>query len=258
MRKVLLLLLLVASCGLIQAQSACNPNLLYVLAGLPGLWPNPQMGPLPDGDINQPYSETITVVVPADTTINTSQYGLPFGTITVSINSLDVTGVTGLPTGLNYACDQATCSWANSSNGCFKISGTPTQGGQFVVGVLTSLNINVPNIGPFQTPAAPANYDLYVANPTGVADLRALGYGIETPAPSPTAGRTVLRFSTPVATTANLQVSDITGRVIFQDAQFAFSGDNKFLLDASEWTPGLYICSLVVAGKNLTTKLVVE
>lgn len=258
MRKVLLLLLLVGSCGLIQAQSACNPNFLYVLAGLPGLWPNPQMGPLPDGDINQPYSETITVIVPADTTINTAQFGLPFGTITVSINSLDVTGVTGLPTGMNYACDQATCSWGNSSNGCFKISGTPTQGGQFVVGVLTSLNINVPNLGPFQTPAAPANYDLFVADPNSITDLRELGYTIETPAPSPTTGRTTLRYTTPAATTVTLQISDITGRKVFETAQIAASGDNSFQLDAAQWAPGLYLCSLIVEGKRMSTKLIVE
>jgi hypothetical protein len=259
MRKFLLLLLFAGTFGFTQAQSVCNPDFIYVLAGLPGLWPNPQQGPLPDGDLNQSYSETITVIVPADTTIDVSQFGLPFGNVTVSINSLDITGINGLPTGLSHGCDQATCSWANSTNGCFKISGTPTQSGQFVVGVLTSMNVNVPNFGPLQTPAAPLNYDLFVASPaTAVADLRAYGYAIETPAPSPTSGHSVLRYTTPVAATVQLEIHDITGRKVHGAQQAVPAGDHSFQLDAEQWTPGLYLCSLIVKGKRMTTKLIVE
>ena len=258
MRKVLLLFLLVVTGGLIQAQSVCMPDFVYAILGITGIWPNPQQGPLPDGDINQPYSETITVVVGADTTIDLSQFGLPLGTVTVSINSLDISGVTGLPTGRAYASTNTGCSWGNSTNGCFKISGTPTQGGQFAVAVMTSLNINIPNFGPFSTPALPATYDLFILDPTGITDLRDLGYAIEAPAPNPASGRTVLRYTSPIATTVQLEVSDITGRLVHHTTQRAISGENRLDLDAADWAPGLYLCSLIIDGQRLSTKLVVE
>jgi Secretion system C-terminal sorting domain len=259
MRKVLLLFLFAVTGGLIQAQSVCMPDFVYAILGITGIWPNPQQGPLPDGDINQPYSETITVVVGADTTIDLSQFGLPLGTVTVSINSLDISGVNGLPTGLSYACNNSGCSWGNSTNGCLKISGTPTQAGQFTVQVLTSLNINIPNFGPFATPAAPAPYDLTVQSPaTGITDLRDLGYAIEAPAPNPASGRSVLTYTSPIATTVQLEVNDITGRLVHHTTQRAIKGENRLDLDAADWAPGLYLCSLTIDGKRLSTKLVVE
>jgi Secretion system C-terminal sorting domain len=258
MRKVLLLLLLAISGGLLQAQPVCTPDFIFAFLGITGIWPNPQQGPLPDGDINQPYSERITVVVGADTTIDLSQFGLPLGMVTVSINSLDISGVNGLPTGLSYACDNTGCSWGNSSSGCFKISGTPTQGGQFSVQVLTSLNINIPNFGPFATPALPAAYDLFILDPTGVTDLRALGYSLEAPAPNPASGRTVLRYTSPIATTVKWEVSDLTGRLVHATTQRTIGGDNRLELDASDWAPGLYLCNLIVEGQRLGTKLMVE
>jgi hypothetical protein len=258
MRKILLLFLLAATCSVMQAQPVCNPNFIYVILGITGLWPNPQQGPLPDGDINMPYSETITIVVGADTTIDLSQFGLPLGSVTVSINSLDISGVNGLPTGLNYACNNVACSWGNTSSGCLKISGTPTQGGQFSVGVLTSLNINIPNFGPFTTPAVPAAYDLFILDPNSVTDLRDLGYALEAPAPNPSSGRTMLRYTTPAATPVRWEVTDLTGRKVLSADQLASSGDNSFQIDASQWASGLYLCSLIVEGQRLSTKLLVE
>ena len=244
--------------GITQAQSACNPNFLYILANLPGYWPNPQQGPLPEGDLGDPYSETITVIVPADTTIDVSQYGLPFGQVTVSINYIELSSITGLPAGLSYACDNANCTWNNNSNGCFKISGTPTQAGVFSVACNTAMNINIPNFGPYTTPPAPAAYDMTIDEATSTIDLKKSGWRIDGLTPNPSQGTSQLRFTAPKATPATLQIADITGRVHHQQISRTQVGENILPIDATQWAPGIYLCTLLVDGQHLSTKLIVE
>jgi hypothetical protein len=258
--KIRLLSLLLALCATasLEAQPVCSPDPIAILLGVPGLWPNPQLGPLPDGNVNQPYSESITVIVPADTSIDTGQFGLPLGVITVSINSLEITGVSGLPAGMSSACDNANCTWAGNSNGCFKLSGTPTVAGGYTVSCSTSINVNLPTFGPFSTPAAPISYDLTILGPTGIADLQTMGYTLDAPRPNPSSGTSRIEFGLPVDGEIALELCDMQGRVVSREVVQARAGSNSHTLNLETLAPGIYLCSLIAEGQRLSTKLVVE
>ena len=73
---------------------------------------------LPDGTVGVSYSEDITVVIPLDSSGFT-------------IDSVELTGITGLPPGLTYTCAPPSCTWPGNSFGCFVISGIPTATGTY-------------------------------------------------------------------------------------------------------------------------------
>jgi len=111
MKKIYILLFVLAS---IKVSAQCTP----FSSNTPGIYPSA----LAPGCQNVAYTDTVTFVAPADTVL--------FG-FTIPIDSIKVTGVTNLPTGLNYVCTPSNCTQYNPSNGnplklCMLINGTPT------------------------------------------------------------------------------------------------------------------------------------
>ena len=75
---------------------------------------------LPDGTEGVPYSESITVVIPQDSSGFT-------------VDSVELLSISGLPPGLTYTCEPPSCTWPGNSFGCFVISGTPTTAGTYTL-----------------------------------------------------------------------------------------------------------------------------
>ncbi len=157
MKKLILLLVLQTSiCGVIYAQ--CTPNLVYTTAGIPGIWPDTITG-VASGTVGTPYSQVFTVIIPADTVVDLPA---PVGQVTAIINSMTITGITGLPLGLSYVCDISSCIWPGNTNGCFVIDGTPTQSGDFTFSATIVVNVEVPVIGATDLPSYDVNYSLTI------------------------------------------------------------------------------------------------
>ena len=131
--------------------SQCTPNPIFTSLGLPGVYPPaiqiPNL-PLPlgiaDGNLGSNYSQTLTLVVLEDTTMDVG-FLLPTAavaamsaagistTMTVDVNHVTF-DVQGLPTGINYQCDiPNNCQYPSSIDGCIQLYGTPTIAGTFSV-----------------------------------------------------------------------------------------------------------------------------
>jgi hypothetical protein len=104
-------------------QAACTPDPKYTNTSTQkGTHPDTTTNLAPSY-VNTPYSQTITIVVPNDTTI---QF---LGTI--KWDSTVLKSVSGLPPGFSYACANSStkpnlCSWKGISIGCIIITGTPS------------------------------------------------------------------------------------------------------------------------------------
>ena len=161
MKKFLLLFaILLSFTHLVIAQ--CTPNSLFSSLGLPGVYPPelpisgvPMVG-VSEGIVGSPYSQTLTLVVLEDTTMDIASF-LPVTVVSAmslagisTVMSLDVNHVTfdvsGLPNGLSYTCDQSGCQYVSGVDGCILINGTPTQGGNFTVPVSMTINAQIPAI----------------------------------------------------------------------------------------------------------------
>jgi len=106
--------------GFVHAQ--CTPDSQFTAIGF---YPDSITG-LTVACEGSPYSQVITFVAPVDTTVNIP----PIGPITIPLDSVVITGISGLPSGLSYSCQFASCSFlpSVSASSCVEISGTPANG----------------------------------------------------------------------------------------------------------------------------------
>jgi hypothetical protein len=240
---------------LLQAQ--CVPNPIAVFIGFPGFYPNPFNDSIDDGTLNIPYSETITVIVPSDTTINPADFGIPLPPVTVNVNWGKITNVSGLPPGITYACNSPNCEWTGGGNGCILLSGTPTVAGPYSIEFTVEFNIVVPILGATTTPGAPVTYDMDVAGPTGVGDeLDPAVFGLAQNIPNPADGLTRIMFNSPDVRTMELQLISLTGQILAREQLHATNGLNSVELDLSSLAPGVYFYRLDNGNTSLTRKLI--
>lgn len=108
----------------------------------PGFYPPAdQLAPIERG---MPYNETVQINVPAsfDTTVP------PFGTVTVTIDSVNVSSITGAPANITYSCSPSSCTFNGGSAGCITFSGTTNDpAGQYPLSVSITAYVTVPLLG---------------------------------------------------------------------------------------------------------------
>lgn len=162
--KKSLLIIFAASLFSMQIFAQCSPNFIYTVLGIPGIYPpnipNIPFSGIANGQINAPYSQTITLVVPEDTTIDIAPLLqlAGYGTVVSAMNlagistvmNVDINYVTydvsGLPNNLTYTCNMSACQYPAGTDGCIQLSGTPTITGTFPIDVNMTINIQIPPI----------------------------------------------------------------------------------------------------------------
>jgi len=122
--KKLLLTLSVVLTTVLTANAQCTPDPLLTE---PGVYPDSATG-MPSACVDSLYLETITVIVPVDTTVTI--LGFP---VTLPFDSVVVSNWTGLPPGFTYTCYSPgnvispvdNCSFEGGQTGCIQVTGTP-------------------------------------------------------------------------------------------------------------------------------------
>lgn len=128
-----------AQCGVCAVNNQCT-----VTPAAPQLCP----ATLPDGTVGQPYDQDATFYMP--TQFQTQG-------VTVTLNQITVTGITGIPQGLSFTCSAPNCVYFPSQNppaterGCVKICGVPTIPGNYTIVVSVVAQVSTP-IGPVTQP----------------------------------------------------------------------------------------------------------
>jgi hypothetical protein len=132
------LLLSVAAIGLlawsVDAQS-CTPGANFVDSTF-GVWPDTVQN-LPPASVNVFYSTDINFKAPADAG------DVPGSPASGAIESFTVSSVTGLPSGINYSCNNPNCTYVGGNNGCANVYGTPTQTGIFDITISIDAQVNI-------------------------------------------------------------------------------------------------------------------
>ena len=113
MKKLLLFLTFVCAILLGYSQNGCTPDPQFTVAGV---YPDSAIG-LTNAYVGQAYSENITLITPLDTTVP-NPIG---GTMTVTIDSINLTSVTGLPLNFGYTCDPPNCSFLGGTSSCAEL-----------------------------------------------------------------------------------------------------------------------------------------
>ena len=275
MKNILWILLFIFSFSF-YSKAQCNAEPVFTSLGLPGVYPPaiqiPNL-PLPlgiiDGILGTNYNQTLTLVVLEDTTMDIGSL-LPSATVNAmnlagisTIMTLDVNHVTfnvqGLPNGINYQCDIATCEYPSAIDGCVQLNGIPTVSGAFSVAVNMLINIQVPAITdpilgtvifpatPFDIPQFTAQtYDMLITAATSVYED---SYNVNI-FPNPTLDLATLFFKEP---------SDVIVYNIFGEQVINFKDvHGKIVFNKEEIGSGFFFVSISSKTYNTLTKLIIK
>ena len=108
MKKTLLTLTL--TIATIFASAQCIPDPQFIIAGI---YPDSATG-LKSALVGQAYNEIITIVVPSDTVVDAGIAGV----LSVTVDNIDLTSVSGLPNNFSYDCDPPNCSFPGGTVKC--------------------------------------------------------------------------------------------------------------------------------------------
>jgi len=118
---------------------------------------HPPAAQLPSIERGVPYNETIQVNIPG--TLDTLGF-------TVTIDSVRVDSIGGLPNGISYTCNQPGCIFNGNSGGCVTFSGTTTDPvGQYdLLPVSVTAFVTIPLVGQqtFPTDLASLGFSYYL------------------------------------------------------------------------------------------------
>jgi len=273
MKKILLILAIsVSLCGKINAQ--CSPDFLFAALGLPGVYPPelpiagiPMVG-ISDGVVGVSYSQTLTLVVLEDTTMDIG-FLLPAAAVTAmnlagmsTAMTVDVNYVTfdvqGLPNGISSQCDIASCQYPSATDGCIQLSGIPTVAGTFSVPVNMTINIQLPSINiPIFGPAggmgqdiptfAAQTYDLFVEGSTATHEI---GNYRSKVFPNPTSNQAILSL----ITFSDIVVYNIIGKKVLISNNV--KGD--LVLSKDDIGKGVFYISIQSNSKTEIIKLIIK
>jgi hypothetical protein len=249
----------------VAGYSQCTPNPIFVAMGLPGVFPLPT-DPLPDGTMSVPYQGSGLTV-----SFLTSNQGLDPSALpitlpvpvppgnTIRITGITVTSVDGLPNGMTAVCNNVNCSWTYPQQGCFLISGTPTESGNFTVVFNTSfsgeLQSNFGTIPFSNTPAVPVLYNLRINEDASVTEFGPAGFALY---PNPAGDVFFVSYPSAENEKASIQIIDFNGKSVFSENIAAHNQGGVASVDVSALAAGMYRVVFSSGGVQAASKLVIR
>lgn len=194
---------------------------------------------------NTSYSQVMYYRAPTDTTAQT-----PFGILPVQIDSMEITGVSGLPAGLSYVCNTASCRFKGGESGCLTLSGVPTEKGVFPLVVYIRTYATIKGIVEIPATQNDSNtrYTVYVYGNVGIDDK--------------TTSAELKIYPNPAKQVINIESTDKVEEINIFDAngklvqsQQQISGDQ---IQLNQLSKGLYWIKIQSASNSYVQKFFVE
>lgn len=140
----------------------CTPD---TTIKVPGFYPSQ----LADGAVVTPYNQTVMILSFKDTSavVGGSKQK-------VTIDSLKLTKVIGLPTGMGYVCYEPRCIYLPSAVRCIKLNGTPNQAGLFPLKFAVTAYAKLNGFFPVAQPDTIKNFSLLITGTSDVATIQSM------------------------------------------------------------------------------------
>lgn len=254
MKKLLLISTFTAAGTIASAQ--CTPNPLYVDSVF-GVWPDTTTNFIP-GVVGQFYSDTLNLIVPASASDIPADPPYP----ALSLDSIQLVGVSGLPPGISVLCNSqtsASCTYLPTMLGCGLLEGTPTQAGTFRL----TLNVlgwaTIPFLGVQSVPVSFAGYEIVITDVgTGLATHAASGISGVRNVPNPFASRTTIEFSSGRAGSARIRVFNLVGEEMWDEMVQTKAGMNRVLFEGAQLPAGVYLYKIESGGSTYTGRMALQ
>ena len=255
----------------VQAQNCePDPELAEADAGVYPL-PDPIGSPtssLTPGCVDEYYEQLFTAVVPdsLSTVFNGAE-------IDAALLSVAVNDITGLPTGITYACEPPDCIFLQNTTGCVLFSGTPTEAGDFLPVVQTTVgaNIGVDLSLPVNFPAQPGDpveifpgeykitvYDAGSCIIDNVDDALESTLGVQQNVPNPFNDITTITIDSKQSGTFDFKVFSLIGEMVHSEVLTLTSGETIVTFDGTNLDSGMYFYSIGQGNAIVTKRMVVS
>jgi hypothetical protein len=192
------------------------------------------------------YSEVIYFRAPEDTVAKTQ-----FGELPARIDSMEITGVAGLPDGITYSCNNGKCLILGGEASCVTITGTPTVKGEFPVKVYIKTYATIKSFVdiPVTQDDSVSKYTIYVFGSVGIAEKTLA----QTVSLYPNPAHDVLNISSTGRENLRIELMDLTGRRLAEKQVMG-----KDTIDLSQLSQGIYVVRMQNDRETYTQKIVVE
>ena len=277
MKKLLLAtfaLVFAVSFTSLQAQS-CDPDPMLA-DSTAGVYPLPDSigsltSSLNSGCVGMAYEQLFTAVVPdsLSTVFNGTM-------IDAELLSVTVDDITGLPTGITYACDPPDCIFLQNTIGCVVFSGTPTTAGDFLPIVETTASINygadldISVNFPAQAGDAieifPGEYKIVIhaagsseaACLVSVNDALANVFGVQQNAPNPFNAITNITVDSKESGAFDFKVYSLIGELVYSEVLTLSAGENIVQYDGSNLGSGMYFYAIGQGNAVVTKRMIIS
>lgn len=245
MKKLLLFVAATFVVG-ISAQAQCTPDPQYTESGI---YPDSATNFAP-ACVGEPYTQLITNVVPADTTIDV--FGFP---ATIPIDSITVNDVTGLPPGMTFSCNPASCSYPGGTTGCAVIQGTCNTPGEYVLTIELSAYVGGAGAGGAQNFTL-SYYKIVVSpapcNTNSVLENTANLFSVH---PNPTSDKFTVTGLAAGVEVASIEVFNMEGKMV---KALAWNGASSMDISTVGLNTGMYFVNIKHNQGTEVIKLIKE
>ena len=251
MKKILLILTLAFI--FIGANAQCTPDSQYTIAGI---YPDSATG-LPNAMVGQAYNEVITIISPVDTsTVILGQ------TISVTIQTIELTSVTGLPPSFSYDCATTNCIFAGGSTSCAVLtSAGPTSAeiGSHQVIMNTTTTVDAGLFGIQTQNDVVDYYYINVSNATSVINrFNDFTFELKDVYPNPVNSNAKIQFISGSSANVVFSVFNYLGEKIEERNIAASRGVNDIEISAKDYANGMYLYSINNGIQVVSKRMIIE
>jgi hypothetical protein len=237
MNKTLLSLAL--AFAFIGAQAQCTPDPEYSIVGI---YPDSASG-LPGAIVGQAYDEVITIISPTDTSVTI------FGqSISVTVQTIELISVTGLPASFSYDCETANCTFSGGSTSCAVLtspSPTVAEVGLHQIIMNTTTTVDAGLFGIQTQDDVIDYYYINVANTTSVINrFNDFTFELKDIFPNPVNSNAKIQFISGNSADVVFTVFNYLGDKIEERNIAANRGINNIEISANDYANGMYLYSI--------------
>jgi hypothetical protein len=240
----LVTLALFTSISMVEVSGQCEPDTVNCKdTGAPG-----QICPrnLPDGTVNVPYDESITVLAPPN---------FEYQGILIDVAYIIVDSVLNLPPGIEY--------WASAeqfypdSAYCIQVFGTPEEEGEFQLAIYVTPFVSyLNNIIQGDQIVNDTSVVMTVNGPSSIDPFAAEEFQVFPVFPNPFLEVAKLGFYSPSGDEVNLKVFNILGEMMHEETIEVSPGEHYFRFDGNKLQAGTYFYRITNNSQFYTGKFI--
>jgi len=250
MKKILLTLTL--AFALIGANAQCTPDPQFTLAGI---YPDSATG-LPNAIVGQPFNEVITVVTPLDTSAIILNQTIP-----LTVQTIELTNVVGLPSSFTYNCANSNCIFIGGNTSCAVLSSPSPTSSEVGLHQIFMYTITTADAGLFGIQLQEDTIDYYYINVTNatsvVNQFNDFTFELKDVFPNPVNSNAKIQFISGNSTDIVFSVFNHLGEKIEEKNIAATRGINDIEISANDYANGMYLYSINNGVQIVSKRMIV-